>query len=87
MFGGRRARNLRELVEFLLQAAVQRFQIHARFQKDRGSEPTFLLDQREQKMLDVHLLLAASDRLRLRGLDALLELFCKAVEVHSLVDL
>jgi hypothetical protein len=46
-----------------------------------------LLDQRKQKMLDIHLLLAAPDRLRLRRPHSLLELFSKTVEVHWLANL
>ena len=87
LIGSTASRHPRQLVELLFQPGVDRLQLYARLQQDRSRKPAVLLDQREQKMFDIHLLLPATDCLGLRGANALLELFSKTIEVHNRVDL
>jgi len=77
-----RGGNLRELVELLLEPAVDPLNIHLCFQQDSWSQAPLLLEQGGEEMLDVDLLVGQANGLGLSRANGFLQLFGEAVDIH-----
>ena len=80
---GRGTGNLREFVDFLLNAGSHGVDTDVGFVEDRGSESAFLVQQGEQQVFDIDLLITVANGERLGISDGVLKLFGEAAEVHT----
>src|SRR5262249_9004384 len=72
-----------QLLQLALKADLDGIDGNVRLGEDSGRQPLFLVEEREQEVLNIDLLVAETDGKALCGSERLLGFFGEAIDVHG----